>query len=411
MRGHLSIRRWGDTRFVNPIITSLLEDEEGRLSCVGVPGELLPVCALRDAVRILLVAVCECDKVDGGAVADASRFVYDDRNVSRQAVHSVIKMPRETPRLRDSPPCVESYILYSTESNHFHLSTQEILPNLLEEVPLEVSLTSKEQLVGCGCLRISVFDGLKLDGAKVVGNLREAIALRCRVTVDCGLLGEDIFNCIVECLGNKGLTIVVIDFHLVELLQKIKMVKQKYGEIATNLLNDAPLSEWVVGQFILLVREHGILKGQILEIDPERGEISLPELNVHVEIGVVSVHQRREVQGDILEALSAQGSFVTLLISLKGVVLLVEDKTDEIVLGFGPWVAGLVDKNGKLPHGTASFDTKNAEGKPPAFGSPPCEEDHLSYTTSRSAESIVCEPEHKFVTIDANICSTYGRAA
>lgn len=52
MRGHLSIRRWGDTRFVNPIISSLLEDEEGRLSCVGVPGELLPVCALRDAVRL-----------------------------------------------------------------------------------------------------------------------------------------------------------------------------------------------------------------------------------------------------------------------------------------------------------------------------------------------------------------------
>lgn len=114
MRGHLSIRRWGDTRFVNPIFSSLLEDEEGRLSCVGVPGELLPVCALRDAVRILLVAECECDKVDGGAVADASRFVYDDRNVSRQAVHSVIKMPREPPRLRDSPPCVESCFSYTT---------------------------------------------------------------------------------------------------------------------------------------------------------------------------------------------------------------------------------------------------------------------------------------------------------
>ena len=119
MRGHLSIRRWGAARFVNPIISSLLRDEEGALSCVGVSGEflpacVLPACALCDVVRIALVVEYECDKVDGGAVADASRFVYEDRNISHQAVPSATKMPRETPRLRDSPPCVESYFSYTT---------------------------------------------------------------------------------------------------------------------------------------------------------------------------------------------------------------------------------------------------------------------------------------------------------
>ena len=48
---------------------------------------------------------------------------------------------------------------------------------------------------------------------------------------------------------------------------------------------------------------------------------------------------------------------------------------------------------------------------PPTFDSPLLRGDHLSYTTSRSAESIVCEPEHKFVTIEANTCSTYREAA
>ena len=365
-----------------------------------------------DSANILILDMeYRSDRIESRTVADIARFIDEDGKLLHQAVPSEIKMPRDTPRLRDSLPCVESYNLYSTESSRFRFSVQEILPNLLEEVSLEVSLAAEEKLVGCRCLRIGVLDGRKLNGAEIVRNLREAIALRCRVAVDRGLLGEDILNCIMECLGNKGLSVVVVNLYFVELLQVIKMVEQEYGKIATNLLNDTSLSDRVVGQLVLFVREHSILKWQILEIDPERSEVLLPEFNAHVAICIVAVHKRREVQGNVLEALSAQGCFVAFFMSFKRIVLFMEDEADEIVLGFGPWVAGLIDKYGKLPHGTASFDTKNAEGKPPAFGSPPCEEDHLSYTTSRSAESIVGESEHKFVTIEANTCSTYREAA
>ena len=370
------------------------------------------VCTKRDEIVSLINYVIRC--MLGHYSLDVDGFVFAKQGGKASEyleVGVISKLPRETPRLRDSPPCGESYILYSTEGNSYPLLAQEILPNLLEEVPLEVSLASKEQFVGCGCLRIGVFDGFKLNGAEVVCNLREAIALGRRVTVDCGLLGEDILNCIMECFGNKGLAVIVVNLYFVELLQVIKMVEQEYGKITTNLLNDTSLSDRVVGQLVLFVREHGMLKRQVLEIDSERSEVLLPEFNAHVAICIVAVHKRGEVQGNVLEALSAQGCFVAFLMSLKHVVLFMEDEADEIVLGFGPWVAGLINKYGKLPHEAASFDTKNAEGKPPAFGSPPCKEDHLSYTTSRSAESIVCEPEHKFVTIEANTCSTYREAA
>lgn len=40
-----------------------------------------------------------------------------------------------------------------------------------------------------------------------------------------------------------------------------------------------------------------------------------------------------------------------------------------------------------------------------------CVDSYLPYNASQSVESIVCKPEHKFVTIDANTCSTYRRAA
>lgn len=63
---------------------------------------------------LVLVVEYECDQVEGGAVADVSRFVYEDRKLPHQAAPSVIKMPRETPRLRDSPPCVESHFSYTT---------------------------------------------------------------------------------------------------------------------------------------------------------------------------------------------------------------------------------------------------------------------------------------------------------
>lgn len=56
-------------------------------------------------------------------------------------------------------------------------------------------------------------------------------------------------------------------------------------------------------------------------------------------------------------------------------------------------------------------ETHDVGGNPPTLDSPLLRDDHLSYTTSRSAESIVFEPEHKFVTIVANTCSTYREAA
>ena len=67
---------------------------------------------IREAAYVLLVAFAkilvlvveyECDHVEGGAVADVSRFVYEDGKPSHQAAPSVIKMPRDTPPAKRQP--------------------------------------------------------------------------------------------------------------------------------------------------------------------------------------------------------------------------------------------------------------------------------------------------------------------
>lgn len=52
---------------------------------------------------LILVVEYECDQVEGRAVADVSRFVYENRKLSHQAVPSVIKMPRDAPPAKSQP--------------------------------------------------------------------------------------------------------------------------------------------------------------------------------------------------------------------------------------------------------------------------------------------------------------------
>lgn len=117
------------------------------------------------------------------------------------------------------------------------------------------------------------------------------------------------------------------------------------------------------------------------------------------------------MERNIPKPFSIQSITIVRFVSSKSFVLLMKYKNYEVILGFRTGIAGFVNEYGEILHSPHAPNNKNAGGKPPAVGGPPCGEDHLIYTTRRFDHSILAKYEHMFSIIDTNICSPYGKAA
>lgn len=288
---------------------------------------------------------------------------------------------------------------------------QAMLPQLLQEVLFETFAHAKEELVGASCLGVCVLERFELERADVIGNLRNSIARRRRIAVNNGLLGQCKLDGIMQRLGNQGLSVVVINLNFIELLQIIKVIEQEDRDVPPDALDRTARRDHVSVELGLLIGKRRIPKRKILQKDAERCEVLLALLNIHAFVSVVAIKQRREMERDIPEPLSFQSAKIVRFVSSKSFVLLMEYEDYEVVLGFSARVAGFINEYGKVPHGPHAPSNKNAGGKPPAVGGPPCGEDHLRYTTRRFGHSIIARYEHMFFNIETNTCSPYRKAA
>lgn len=295
--------------------------------------------------------------------------------------------------------------------NHQTQSLQTMLAQLLQEVLFETFAHAKEELVGASRLGVCVLERFELERADVIGNLRNTIARRRRVAVNNGLLGQCELDGIMQRLGNQGLPVVVIDLNFIELLQIIKVIKQEDRDVPPDALDCAAWRHHVGVELGLLIGKRRIPKREVLQKDAERCEVLLALLNIHAFVSVVAVKQRREMERDIPKPHSIQSIKIVRFVSSKSFVLFMEYEDYKVVLGFGAGIAGFINEYGKIPHSPHAPNNKNAGGKPPAVGGPPCGEDHLRYTTRRFGNSITPKYEHMFFIIDTNTCSPHRKAA
>lgn len=61
-----------------------------------------------------LVVKHKSNQIIVGARTDITGLINEDRKLPHEAIPHLIKMPRDTPRRRDSPPCVERCFIYTT---------------------------------------------------------------------------------------------------------------------------------------------------------------------------------------------------------------------------------------------------------------------------------------------------------
>lgn len=297
------------------------------------------------------------------------------------------------------------------DENRQAQSLQAMLAQLLQEVLFEPFAHAKEELIGASCLGVCVLERFELECADVIGNLGKSIARRRRIAVNNGLLGQCELDGIMQRLGNQGLPVVVVDLNFIELLQIIKVIEQEDRDVPPDALDCAAWRHHVGVKLGLLIGKRRIPKRKVLQKDAERCEVLLALLNIHVFVPVVAVKQRREMERNIPKPLSIQSFKIVRFVSSKSFALFMEYENYEVVLGFSAGIAGFINEYGKIPHSPHAPNNKNAGGKPPAVGGPPCGEDHLLYTTRRVGNSIIPKYEHMFSIIDTNTCSSHRKAA
>lgn len=340
-------------------------------------------------------------------------------------------MPRDTPRRRDSLPCVESYISYSTidfdeialsisyvagreranaldmDKSFGSLLLQSVAPKFSQVVLLKIAPLAEETSIGRGFFVVFILQDGEFDTASEVRHLEHPILGWSRIPIYDGIPEEGVLKRCVKNAGDEGLAVIVVDLDEFEFGELIEVVKQELGQVALHGTDELIRRL----ESILSIGKDVVAERRVLRERAE-GHEELETLRcIEVTVFLVCPEERVEVEGDIWETPARERLFVQINRVGEVVALVMKDQGDQVVLGFSPEVAGLIYKDGELLHETPPLDTKSAGGNPPALDSPLLRGDHPSYTTSRSAESIVCEPEHKFVTIEANTCSTYREAA
>lgn len=152
------------------------------------------------------------------------------------------KMPGDSPRLLRQPSIAERYLVYiigqeavsrcNYSDGCWHVavsvlkdalmartSVEPLSANLFEVVLLEISDTSEKFNVGSRFQVPFVLGGSQLDSAQIIGDLREPVQLGGSVFVYGRLIRDSALDSEVKRLRYNALSIVVVYFHLVKVLQ------------------------------------------------------------------------------------------------------------------------------------------------------------------------------------------------
>ena len=409
MRGHLNNRRRGTTRSVSRSDVIRLEDEGGRPSCADISGKHSYICVSLEVVR----------GVDWRG--------QPDTNIVHRSVALRLQKRRGYSLALDVSPCVETYDVGGNpptldspllRGDHYPYTTaedlmgdpyqsQELLTNLSQVVSREIPLVPKESMINRIVGMPFIAKGCQFDSAHVICDLGKVVVARRDFSIDGGASSKTDAHRSMHRMRNNPLSVVVVHLYLVKLLKEGKVLLEESDEILFDRLSKCVYAYI----FALPIAQREVVEGHLLSQDVESNQVAFARFNVEVFVLLVSAKDRGEMESLFWKAGVAQRlpEFEDSFGDILG--LIVEYEGDQIVLGAVTNVTRFVYEDGKLSHQAAPSVIKMQRDTPRLRDSPPCVESHFSYTTSRSAESIVCEPEHKFVTIEANICSLYREAA
>ena len=321
----------------------------------------------------------------------------------------------ETHSVGGNPPTLDSPLLrgdqfsYTTDEDLVGRPrrSQELLANFSQVVSREVPLVPKESMVSRIVGMPFIPKGCELDSAHVICDLGKVVVAWQSLSIDGSTLGKTGAYRSVHHVRNNPLSVVVVHLYLVKLLKEGKVLLEESDEILFDRLSKGVYA----ATFALPIAQREVVERHLLNQDVESDQIPFARLNVEVFVLFVSAKDRGEMECLFWKAGTVQRLLVFADAFGDILGLIVEYEGDQIVRGAVTNVTRFVYEDGKLSHQAAPSEIKMPRDTPRQRDSPPCVESYLSYTTSRSAESIVRETEHKFVTIYTNTCSTYGRAA
>ena len=234
---------------------------------------------------------------------------------------------------------------------------ESLSANLFEVVLLEISDTSEKLDVGSRFQVPLVLGSRQLDSAQIIGDLREPVQFGGgRLTRDGALDSE------VKRLRYDALPVIVVDFHLVKVLQ-IGLLRLKEA-LHVGFYCSRQLGS-ICDATAFLENECGVSDGKTFREYSECMKLTLPATNVFPFVVVLPIKQWVEMKGDCIEQLFREGAFVLGDIGLNGFILPMEHQSDKVKIGLKCRIARFVYENRQLPHEPTPFKIKMSGGKPP----------------------------------------------
>lgn len=340
--------------------------------------------------------------LDGSPYAETHTLISTSQEVK-------IKNTEGNPPTLDSPLLRGDHLTYATveDLKGGPYQSQELLTNFSQVVSREIPLVPKESAISWIVDMPFIAEGCEFDSAHVICDLGKVVVAWQSLSIDGSTLGKTGAYRSMHRVRNNPLPVVVVHLYLVKLLKEGKVLLEESDEILFDRLSKGVYA----ATFVLPIAQREVVERHLLNQDVESNQIAFARFNVEIFVLLVSAKDRGEMESLFWKAGVAQRlpEFEDSFGDVRRLV--VEYEGDQIVLRAVSDVSRFINEDGKLSHQAAPSIIKMPRDTPRLRDSPPRVESYPFYTTSRSAESIVCEPEHKFVTIEANTCSTYREAA
>lgn len=241
-------------------------------------------------------------------------------------------------------------------------SVDPLSANLFEVVLLEISDTSEKLDVGSRFQMPLVLGSRQLDSAQIIGDLREPVQFGGGVFVYGRLTRDGALDSEVKRLRYDALPVIVVDFHLVKVLQ-IGLLRSKEA-LHVGFYCSRQLGS-ICDATAFLENECGVSDGKMFREYSECMKLTLPAANVFPFVVVLPIKQWVEMKGDCIEQLFREGAFVLGDIGLNGFILPMEHQSDKVKIGLKCRIARFVYENRQLPHEPTPFKIKMSGGKPP----------------------------------------------
>lgn len=180
--------------------------------------------------------------------------------------------------------------------------------NLSKMIFLEITIVSKEDLLGICLLGASIFNLRQFDFADVVSNLLKPKVLRVTFFINDRLPSENVFECSVKDGRYLVLPVVVIDFDSVIALETLKSVEQKEDQVTTHSCEHSRIAF----EFVSLVAERHVCDGAFVGKCCKTRQKAIPQVGVHAPVGFIAMHKGIHVQGDIGKPARSKRVFVAI---------------------------------------------------------------------------------------------------